>query len=295
MEPFRLAVSGATIFAGSYLGVLRSSDGGLTWTIVNNGFTAATPAVYALAAVDSMIFAGTAEGVYRSLDNGGVWMQVNDGLVNQLTDHGEQIVPIPPRITALTIAGTTIYIGIEYHGVYRSLDRGSTWERMTMPSQGLTVKAFAASGTDLYAGTADVSRHGAVLVLAEKSTQWTSVSSGLIMSAVASLVASGPHIYAGTGGGGVYYTHNRGMSWSNSGSGMSWSNSGSGMMNANVNAFLVRGSELIAGIDGAGIFRSTDEGVSQLFARGEGDRTLRRNGSWRLSFVGQRGTLVAGE
>lgn len=73
------AFAGGWVFAGtSGYGVLRSDDGGRTWTEANTGLRSA---VYDLqAAADGTVYAGTAGGVFRSDDGGTAWHRMDTGL-----------------------------------------------------------------------------------------------------------------------------------------------------------------------------------------------------------------------
>jgi photosystem II stability/assembly factor-like uncharacterized protein len=64
------------LFLGAYgIGILRSTDGGLTWKPVNSGFAATT--VTSLVSVPSQpgtLYASTnGSGIFRSADGGAMW------------------------------------------------------------------------------------------------------------------------------------------------------------------------------------------------------------------------------
>ncbi len=70
-----------------------------------------------------VIFAGTADGVWRSTDHGGSFQRT------RFPDAGRQI-------WSFLVAGENpdlIYAGASPIGIYRSLDRGTSWERMPNP------------------------------------------------------------------------------------------------------------------------------------------------------------------
>src|SRR4051812_43453471 len=86
------------------------------------------------------IFAGTdGGGVFLSTDSGTTWTPVNKGITN-------------PRITALTISGTTVFAGASYgyDGLFRSTDNGKNWTIMNNGVPDLTwISALAVSGTNI--------------------------------------------------------------------------------------------------------------------------------------------------
>nr|NIW44264.1 hypothetical protein [Gammaproteobacteria bacterium]NIX01538.1 hypothetical protein [Phycisphaerae bacterium] len=92
------AVSGSYLFAGTYgNGVLLSTNGGSSWTQVNNGLT--NMYVFAFAVSDTNLFAGSdGGGVFLSTDNGSSWTAVNTGLTY-------------PYIRALAVSGTNLFAG----------------------------------------------------------------------------------------------------------------------------------------------------------------------------------------
>ena len=70
---------------------------------------------------------------------------------------------------------------------------------------------------------------------------------------VRSIVVSGTDLFAGTYGGGVFLSNDKGASWTAVSSGLP--------LNTTVTAFAVNGSNLFGGA--GGVFRSTDNGTSR--------------------------------
>jgi len=69
------AVIGSNTFVGLYtLGVYRSTDNGISWSVTKNGLT--NLGVTTLAASGTRLFAGTDGGVYVSTDNGSNWASI---------------------------------------------------------------------------------------------------------------------------------------------------------------------------------------------------------------------------
>ncbi|HMX29716.1 MAG TPA: hypothetical protein PKC13_29290, partial [Blastocatellia bacterium] len=116
---FRLLVIGNALYAGiqnaTTGGVFRTTDGGVTWTPLNNGLSSRV--VFDLAATSNALFASTTNaGVFRSTDNGQNWTQVNNGLPS-LTVVG--LAAVKDSVIAAVIGNT----------LYRTTDNGQTWRQ----------------------------------------------------------------------------------------------------------------------------------------------------------------------
>jgi photosystem II stability/assembly factor-like uncharacterized protein len=96
-------------------GVRRSSDNGMSWQIINNGFPSEIE-VEALFALNNNIFAATNSGVFRSTNNGDNWSLVwNNGNVTGLTSDSKNY-----------IYASSANLGLR--GIYRSTDNGNSWQ-----------------------------------------------------------------------------------------------------------------------------------------------------------------------
>ena len=121
-------------------GVWKTSDSGITWRNVSDGFFN-TAAVGALAVSESdpnVIYAGTGEtsirnqvshgdGVYRSTDGGRTWR--HRGLSDTRHIGKIQIHPHDPDTVYVAALGHAFGPNSE-RGVFRSRDGGETWERV---------------------------------------------------------------------------------------------------------------------------------------------------------------------
>ena len=114
-----LVGDGSVIIATSLTdGVVRSTDGGATWTNVtangivqyytNNGSPAAM--------TSAGIFVGTTAGIYKTTNKGNTWARSDAGI------HAHSISA--PAVSAL---GTDIYTGSRYGGVFRSTNNGQSF------------------------------------------------------------------------------------------------------------------------------------------------------------------------
>lgn len=154
---------------GAVAGIYKTTNGGLSWTAVNNGLpgrpgaSSLPPDVPALA-IDpinpQVLYAGVSvsdnpgapvAGVYRSSDGGGSWSNASNGLVG--ADVRALLVD---RTTPSTVYAGSIGTYTNPGGVYKSLNSGGVWRSIsgTLPSN--SVVALARDPVDantLYAGT----------------------------------------------------------------------------------------------------------------------------------------------
>jgi photosystem II stability/assembly factor-like uncharacterized protein len=174
-------------------GLLRSSDLGTSWRPTQG--IPKTAYVYDFAfdpGAPSTLYAAATDGLYRSLDKGATWQRIAaavfSGAVAQVEVQGGRIFAAatqglfhssdsgstwtfggPPRsqgeVVALAASPDVVFAGAwrpyELGGVFRSLDRGITWEPAQQGFAAVAVNAFAVAPADpdiLYAvaGWSDV-------------------------------------------------------------------------------------------------------------------------------------------
>jgi photosystem II stability/assembly factor-like uncharacterized protein len=140
-----LAVSpadGSLVLAGTYYGLYRSADGGITWASVLPGgtgysilFDPGNPAVVYAALGE--IFGSAANGVYKSTDAGQTWTRVKGTGTNVLPASNvgrlrlvmDQSNPATLYLSVAPAIGYTDPLGI-----YRTVDAGRNWVALTPPS-----------------------------------------------------------------------------------------------------------------------------------------------------------------
>lgn len=267
------------------VGMIRSTNRGASWSVVNGGLT--SNEIWALLVNNNgHIFVGTSQGVFRSTDNGTAWAPVNNGLPNVKSIYALAVNSSGHVFAGLASSGS---------GVYRSVDNGNSWTAANTGLPKFDVRALAISANgNIFAGM----NRGGVYRSADNGGNWTRASTGLTDTVVVALAvnASG-HVFAGTAGvgsnlSGIFRTTDGGGNWSKvfaanigvqalavnsrgdilagtSGSGIqrsldngnSWTAINNGLYDFMVNALAIYQSadEIFAGLD-CGVFRSADRG-----------------------------------
>lgn len=112
---------------GSYgIGILKSTDNGSTWTKSLDWSTAQSRGVQVLKINprnSNVIWAGTTEGTYVTYDAGSNWRLVNNTIM--VTD-----IAINPNDTG-TVFIACGNLGSSGNGIYRTLNSGNNWEKLT--------------------------------------------------------------------------------------------------------------------------------------------------------------------
>jgi photosystem II stability/assembly factor-like uncharacterized protein len=106
-------------------GVLFSNDRGWNWATWNFGLLDLHILCLAMSsefARDETVFAGTEIGIFRSTNGGRAWREVDFP-----TDRAPVLsLALSPRFASDGV----LYAGTETYGLWRSADRGRTWERL---------------------------------------------------------------------------------------------------------------------------------------------------------------------
>ncbi|MCW1966886.1 MAG: hypothetical protein KIH69_002045 [Anaerolineae bacterium] len=211
---FDLAVSVAPnapwALAATLAGVYRSTDGAKTWALMRAGFSDDS-AVRVLAAAGNTIFAATQnKRLFQSDDGGQTWREMSAwtgvGVVNAIA--------IAPNFAA----NGTLFVATD-NGVYRSFDRGESWELgdFGMTDSEILCLAVAPNFDHselIWAGSAS----GAFYRSPNGARAWRETGEGLTDSAVQCLVVSPDFgrdktLFVGQESGGVFVSRNAGQTW----------------------------------------------------------------------------------
>ena len=151
-------------------------------------------------------------------------------------------------VSCIATLGSTIVIGTQGSGVFRSTNNGTSW---TAANTGLpanaNVNALAVSGTNVFAGTGN----NGVFVSRDSGSTWVAANTGLTYPYVYALAVSGTNVFAGTYQY-VFFSTN---------SGTNWTGTSVTPRSAPINALSISGTNLFAAC-GSGVFLSVDNGTT---------------------------------
>src|SRR5262249_26464013 len=146
----------ATLYAGTYGGVFKSTDGGATWTVT--GLAKTNVNVLAIDPLHpSVLYAGTTgaypespgfRGLFKSTDSGTSWSPINDGLSDVL----DLRVPVNALVLDPSHANV-LYAATSGNGVFKSSDGGATWAPFNDELTNLDVRVLAVARGTVFAGT----------------------------------------------------------------------------------------------------------------------------------------------
>ena len=213
-----LAATGALSIRASVQVLLKSTDGGVNWSVLpglgNNGDIAAV-AFSPAYAQDQTIFVAANQGLFASTNQGISWSRLykpplqsmalspNFATDNTLfvvttantilesTNRGKTLTavavpsPLSDGMSAIAVspnfdADQTLLLGTEADGIFRSTDAGATWTGVTPGLKVPTVSALAFSPGFSSDQTAIAATVGqGVLVSSNAGVSWASANSGL--------------------------------------------------------------------------------------------------------------------
>lgn len=162
-----------TIYVGSEQhGIFASSDGGATWTAINNGLPANLP-IHGLV-FDSnahQLWAATETGIYRSSDGGASWQALNSGL-----PAGVSVYAVLPASTEGGTQGL-VYAGTN-KGFFLSQDNAARWQTSQAPLTRISIYSILVdyhTTTTVYIATGTVG----ILRSLDSGENWGGFASGL--------------------------------------------------------------------------------------------------------------------
>ena len=155
-----LAPNERTILAATSRGLLRTGDGGRSWTLPQVGMADQITAFAVSPGQVDVVVAATPLGFFRSRDAGASWSQVSGGL----GQASVQALAFMPTSEKVLYAATS-------RGLHRSTDQGVTWARCTggVPYTDLTGLAVHPDGRTVY--VSDFT-HGGIFRTQDGGASW---------------------------------------------------------------------------------------------------------------------------
>ncbi|HXA13353.1 MAG TPA: hypothetical protein VNW93_14420, partial [Mycobacterium sp.] len=122
--------------------LLKTTDGGETWTYAADGLGEALVFTIAVDPHDSnVVYAGSSgQGAFKSIDAGSTWKPIS-------IDSNVSVILVDPD------HGNIVYAGTDGNGVFKSTNGGRSFVRIGSPRV-TSILSLAKSGQTLYAGTA---------------------------------------------------------------------------------------------------------------------------------------------
>ncbi len=102
-------------------GVIKSADGGASWTYRNQGLPISNDATATAIAIDpqstSTLYVGLNSGIFKSADGGQTWTTSSDGFPGGAVIN---VIVVDPRTSSTVFAATSF-------GIFKSMDSGAHW------------------------------------------------------------------------------------------------------------------------------------------------------------------------
>jgi len=175
------------VFASSFRDLYRTTDNGMTWTILN------VPTYRLLLITPDQTFYLGGAGLYRSFDRGNSWIKIFNA-----------------NITVIYIDGNgNIFAGSdsESGGLYRSTDNGANWESIDsgfLSKRIIAINGMKNSGIYCAVGYGSRSNNYAYYVSYDMGDNWIEINAGISSSGVSLEFDSNGFLYAGTSKRGVF-------------------------------------------------------------------------------------------
>ena len=207
-------VTPTTLYAGTK-GVYKSTDGGASWTAINNGFPEPIPALWTLA-IDPQspetVYAGTVHGIYKTTNGGCSWSAIKNGILDNAEIRSFALNPLTP---------STVYAGTWGQGLFRSTDGGASWAAIGSEIPGDSFMGIAvdpSAPATLYVASAG--GYG-IFKSTDRGDSWHPANNGLPESRSTKALVINPQdpetiyvgLHASGGFGGVYRSKDGGASW----------------------------------------------------------------------------------
>ncbi len=207
------------IYAGTWHLPWKTTDGGTKWSSIKEGVIDDSDVFSIIVdqAHPSTVYASACSGIYKS-ESAGARFQKVEGIPSEA--RRTRVLMQDPKNRDVVFAGTT-------EGLYRTGDAGKIWIRMT--GADVIVNDIYIDPTDTHKMLVATDRQG-VLASDDGGSSFRSSNKGFSARHLSSFVADAQHpatVYVGVLNdkqwGGVFYSENGGLSWTQESSGLTGS------------------------------------------------------------------------
>jgi photosystem II stability/assembly factor-like uncharacterized protein len=170
-------VNPTVVYASAFAGLLKSTDRGTTWTLVEKAIfggrgaraflVSPTDPNIVVAAVDTLFGSDASYGIYRTTDGGFTWTQ-------ELSHSASDLVSVAGDFTRQYAAIGEL--GYASNGVYRSTDSGRSWQRVAGPwdshADRISLALAPSDSSVLYVAVEDNTNFSHALGIWKSSNAW---------------------------------------------------------------------------------------------------------------------------
>jgi len=235
--PAWFASEGPYLFAISFDGFYRSTDSGVTYSLIPS--SVATELVsHPITIKDSHIYVAHINGVFQSADSGKTWVNDTAGLS-------------PDNEGDIAIIDSTVVVAWHNGTIFRSSDRGRFWSKMNLSPKGYLGSLVSMGSTGF---------------LTDSNVLYQSINDGLTWTVVNTsfhplyLATNGKWLFAG-GADGFYRSQDSGVTWQSASNGL-------GNDSSNIGEFASNGQTIVVAEPGTPstgyIYLSNNNGASWL-------------------------------
>ncbi|MCE1163784.1 MAG: T9SS type A sorting domain-containing protein [Bacteroidetes bacterium] len=189
-----VSANDSLVFASTSSALYKSSNSGVNWTLVLNGYTG----INSIYRTGNYVFFNTYTSISRSTNNGISFSYANSGL------------PSNPNLQFITGSSGRLYAaGISSNGVYTSTNNGDNWSKAgTEIPSGIGTYSLFASDNIVMAGT-----DNGVYISTNYGANWRLIPGILGAYGYYGLARSGNRLFISAWGSGVYASTNLGQNW----------------------------------------------------------------------------------
>jgi len=188
--------------------ILRTTDGGVTWTRLGSP-TVATLNAVRFSDAKTGIAVGGAGTILRTDDGGASWTQQSSGTSADICG-----VAFKDAETGIVVGSNGFCDGLgplDSGFILRTIDGGATWTLQTSASRRLWAATFSDANTVMAVGDQTT-----MLTSADSGATWTVLhNADKVIGGVQDLFFHSRSGGFAVGGGGIYYTRDGGVSWEN--------------------------------------------------------------------------------